>query len=143
MKVNEQPAVKDAYIARWMRDVATQLNATEGDIYTPTVANVANVASSTVNNWRYIKVGQVVFFSGTVAITPTATATTTQASITVPVSSAMASATDDASGTATTQQAIKNGAFVRSDGAGKLLLAFTSAGTTSVSFRVSGSYTVN
>lgn len=121
--------------------MASQL-ATSGT-YTPTLANVANVASSTANGFRWLRAGNVVFLGGVVSLTPTAAATLTQLSMTVPIASTMANTVDDANGTATTQQAISNGAFIRSDGAGKLLLQMTSAGTTLVAFRVMASYTVN
>jgi len=55
--------------------------------YTPTIASVYNVASSSANPCQYMRVGNVVTVSGSVSVTATATNTWTRLSITLPISS--------------------------------------------------------
>ena len=118
MKVNEQPAVKDAYIARWMRDVATQLNATEGNLISP---RWRTLPTSRPRRTRYIGSGVLQRDRDE---RYTATATTTQD---LPFRyQAQWQRTDDASENGDDGMP-SNGAFVRSDGPEPA--GFTSAGT--------------
>lgn len=112
--------------------------------YTPTASGVTNIASiGTVSTFRYVRIGNVVFVSGTLAVTPSGSGNTSF-SLTPPIASTLGDSTNDASGCANTQQAIGGGgAFVRCDGAGKLLVAFTAAAGTQVAFRIEASYTIN
>jgi hypothetical protein len=108
--------------------------------WSPTFTNIANCSSFTVYTFHYIRIGNQVVFAGTVVITPTAGSTTTQASFTVPIASALGSTINDAAGTVTGSA---SDGFVRSDGSGSLFLQFTSTGTSTHAFRVSGIYTIN
>ena len=109
--------------------------------WTPTVAGTANVSSvGTIQVHHYMRVGNEVSFSGTFALTPTASATTTTATITLPITSAFATSLDDGAGVAVVGTTV---GFLRADSAsGKLLLQFTSTGTTLVAVRISGHYRI-
>lgn len=72
--------------------------------YTPTVTAIANVSAvGTVETHRFLRIGSIVMVSGAVNLTVTAGATLTTVSITLPVTSNLAAATDVAgSGSDTT-----------------------------------------
>ena len=109
--------------------------------WTPTVAGTANVASvGTIQLHHYTRVGNEVSFSGTFTVTPTAASTVTQASVTLPIASTLGDTLNDASGVA---NASTTTGFVRSDGAGKLLVQFTSLSTAAHAVRISGHYRIN
>lgn len=55
--------------------------------YTPTLTNGTNVASSTAYTWRYQRVGDQVFLSGSISITATTNAISTELGISLPISS--------------------------------------------------------
>lgn len=56
MKVNEQPAVKDAYLSRWMRDVATQVNLiSEGFLQGATNATTAAPTGGTYSVGDFVR----------------------------------------------------------------------------------------
>lgn len=63
--------------------------------YTPTLVNTLNVAASTAHKCQYLRVGNVVTVSGSVAIDPTAAApTTTQITISLPIPTRLVDGTD-------------------------------------------------
>lgn len=73
----------------------TGLPTFDSGIYTPTLTNVANVASSSAFSCRYQRVGNVVTVSGAVTIDPTTAASTvTTLGISLPVASNFATAVD-------------------------------------------------
>lgn len=68
--------------------------------YTPTLVNVTNISSSSVNGtFKWIRVGNVVYVHGSVNITPTAAAST-KLGIPLPIASNLANADGDLVGTA-------------------------------------------
>lgn len=58
------------------------------NLYTPTITNGSNVASSTVREFRWVRIGNIVIVSGYVEIDPTTGSTTTVFDISLPVASA-------------------------------------------------------
>ena len=70
----------------------------DSGVYTPTLFNTTNVASSTASQCQYMRVGSVVTVSGTVTIDPTAAASTTLG-MSIPIASNFG-AVEDAGGTA-------------------------------------------
>lgn len=111
--------------------------------YTPTGTGVANVASVTPGQFHYIRVGNEVSFSGYLAIDPTSASTATQVSLTLPIASTLGNSLNDASGVASAAGATGQYGFVRSDGAGKLLVQVSTNTAASQTWRVSGHYTIN
>lgn len=111
--------------------------------WTPTVANVANATSITAGTFHYIRVGNEVSFSGYVTYTPSAGSTSTQISLTLPIASTLGNTVNDAAGTATASSAAGTIGFVRSNGAGKLLLQTQTSNTNQISYRLSGHYIIN
>lgn len=67
--------------------LAAALPTFDSGTYTPTLTTTANVASSIVQDCRYIRIGDQVFVSGRVSITPTAANTATRWRITLPIAS--------------------------------------------------------
>lgn len=58
-------------------------------VWTPTLANVANVDIGTTSigdDWQYIRVGNFVFFTGNILVDPTLSGTLTKVSFTLPFS---------------------------------------------------------
>ena len=111
--------------------------------YTPTAAGVANIQSITVGTFHYIRVGNEVSFSGYVTVDPTAANTITTLTLTLPISSTLGDATEDAAGTATPAGATGVYGFVRSNGAGKLFVQVVTNTSAAQTWRVTGHYTVN
>lgn len=68
--------------------VRSWLETNEG-IYTPTLTAVANVASASAVETRWMRSGSIVFVSGRIIVTPTAAATLTGIQISLPIASAM------------------------------------------------------
>lgn len=63
--------------------------------YTPTVANIANVASVSVSGtFKWSRNGDMVVVSGALSVDPTTTATDTSLSLTLPIASNLATASD-------------------------------------------------
>lgn len=111
--------------------------------WTPTAANVANATSITAGTFHYIRVGNEVSFSGYVTYKPSASSTSTQISLTLPIASTLGDTVNDAAGTATANTTTGTIGFVRSDGAGKLLLQTQTSNTAQLTYRLSGHYTIN
>jgi hypothetical protein len=66
-----------------------------GDKYTPTLTGMANVAASSANEHRYIRVGAFVTVNGSISVTPTAAAATfTQLAISLPFTTNLSSLYD-------------------------------------------------
>jgi hypothetical protein len=86
-------------ILQWVdNDDETYDLRTQSGTYTPTITNVANVASSTAFECQWMRVGDVVTVSGKVVVDPTA-ATLTRIRMTLPIASDFG-AEEDAAGTA-------------------------------------------
>jgi hypothetical protein len=123
--------------------LAKQSELPSSGTYTPTAAGVANVASVTPGAFHYIRVGNEVSFSGYLSIDPTASNTATQVSLTLPIASTLGNTLDDAAGTATASGITGVYGFVRSDGAGKLLVEVRTNAASAQTWRISGHYTIN
>lgn len=121
----------------------TKLDNVASGTWTPTAANVANATSITAGTFHYIRVGNQVSFSGYVIYTPSAANTSTQISLTLPIASTLGDTLADAAGTATASITAGTIGFVRSDGAGKLLLQTQTSNKTQITYRLSGHYTIN
>jgi hypothetical protein len=111
--------------------------------YTPTATAVANVDSASPGAFHYIRIGNEVSFSGYLVIDPTASNTVTQVSLTLPIASTLGNSLSDAAGVASASGATGVYGFVRSNGAGQLLVEVRTNTATSQTWRVSGHYTVN
>lgn len=61
--------------------------------YTPSLTNTTNVAASSANTCQWMRVGNVVTVSGSLSIDPTAASTVTELDLSLPIASAMTSAT--------------------------------------------------
>lgn len=90
----------DSSSAVW-RIVSSKPNLDDGT-YTPTITNGANVAASTPSACQYMRVGDTVTVSGTVAIDPTADATVTKFEMSLPIASGI-SGENQLAGTMVTQ----------------------------------------
>ena len=84
--------------------------------YTPTLTNVANIASSTAYVCQWIRVGNVVTVSGRVDIDPTSAATSTQLGMSLPFPS-LISNTRECAGVAFAPGIASLGAAVLGDAA--------------------------
>ena len=63
--------------------------------YTPTMTNFANCSSATASGvWKWMRVGNVVTFSGNFSVTITANSTVTQIGVSLPIASNLAGAND-------------------------------------------------
>ena len=119
---------------------------TSGNVYsstwTPTLTAVTNVAASTASEGQFMRVGNVVTFSGQVAIDPTA-AGNTALRMTLPVASNLA-ATRQAAGTfAPAAFADENvGAILADTTNDELLLRYVAKVTTNTTFQFHGTYIV-
>lgn len=112
-------------------------------VFTPAGANVANCTSVSTFQCQWTRDGNIIDMNGTVAIVPASAGATTQASLTVPIASALNDTINDASGVAVSPGATQYVGFLRADGAGKLLFQFTSGGTSNVSFRFNAKYLIH
>ncbi len=66
-----------------IESIPTLVNGT----YTPTVSNLTNISSTTLNNFQYMRVGQVVTVSGSLYVTITTTLTITNFALSLPIAS--------------------------------------------------------
>lgn len=123
-------------------DARTNLGFGSGS-YTPTLTGITNVSSSTQGKARWIRIGDEVFVSGQLNVTPTASGASTAIDIALPVASNLA-ANDDLSGPA-------SATFAASTVAGRIQgnttddrarMTFSSANTTSHLFTYHFAYTV-
>lgn len=111
------------------RDLSTLANVTLSGTSAPALTSVANVASSSASTGIYMRIGNIVQFSGQFTVTPTADATLTTIRVTTPIETAFA-ATTDASGTATAKgTAFGSAQVIGIVGTSKMLISFTSSGT--------------
>lgn len=115
--------------------------------WTPTLTNGANVTASTAYSCHYTRIGNIVHFSGRVAIDPTAGATFTTLEMSLPIASNFSSLTDAAgvfnaigvTGVATT---VDTGAIEGSVANDTLVLGYISGDTGNRAYYFSGSYEV-
>lgn len=82
--------------------------------YTPTLANVANLAASTAYQCQYLRVGSTVTVSGKVDVDPTLAATSTQLGISLPIASNLGAA-EDCAGAAFSSAIAGQGAAILGD----------------------------
>jgi hypothetical protein len=82
--------------------LASSINVNSGGVisslltgtYTPTLTNTTNVAGSTSGVFQYMRLGNIVAGSGSIAVDPTTTGLATEIGISLPVASNFASAAD-------------------------------------------------
>lgn len=82
--------------------------------YTPTLANVANIAASTAYQCQYTRTGNVVMVSGKVDVDATLAATSTQLGISLPIASNLGAA-EDCAGTGHSPAVATQGAAILGD----------------------------
>lgn len=128
--------------------VATVLPTLAAGVYTPTLTNATNVASSTAFNAQYSRVGNVVTVSGRVDVTPTAGAgAITLLGISLPLASTITS-DGEINGSGNGSESginVDTPAIIYGDigvGNNRALLEFNPASTTVRRFRFTFQYTV-
>lgn len=110
--------------------------------WTPTLTNTANITSSTALQCQYMRVGNVVSFSGGVTLTPTLLATLTTLGISLPISSAF-SAAQNLGGSADSASVASASAAMFADTANaRATVQMISVGTGAETFYFSGSYLI-
>lgn len=116
------------------------LSITSG-IYTPTLTNTTNLAASTAYQFQYIRVGNVVTFSGRVDVDPTSTGNTVLG-ITLPITSGFSSATQ-AAGSASSSTIAGMSAAILSDATNdRLTLQYIAVDVTNQPLYISGTYEI-
>jgi hypothetical protein len=98
--------------------------------YVPTSTGAANVTSTTADSATWMRVGNIVFVSGSVSVTPTTTTTTTSVTLTIPVNSSIINS-HIVNGVANTQDNVVSGTGINgivkfSSTANTVLLQFLS-----------------
>lgn len=118
-------------------------NVATSGTYTPTLGNVTNVAASTVQQaFTYIRVGSIVYVSGSVSQDATSAATLTVLSMTLPIASNFAT-TFDANGTAASPTSGEYAGAIISDAAGDIVALRTfPISAANLSWRVSFMYII-
>jgi hypothetical protein len=107
------------------------------------LTGTANVASLGLNAFRHARTGDVVMFSGSIAVDPTAATTTTTFEITIPIASNFSSAREAAGGGAAEQGGAINPAIVYGNaGTNKVVVEFVSINTSEHIVNFSGGYDV-
>lgn len=118
------------------------LNTIVGDVYTPTLTNVTNVASSSASECQYLQVYSTVTVSGQVTIAATATGAAVL-QMTLPVASNFV-LTGQAAGTftTTTSGGTTSGAILANIANGAFEFRFTATNTTSTIYAFTVTYQV-
>lgn len=110
--------------------------------WTPTLTNVANLDGSTAFECLYIRLGSIVFFSGRVAVNPTAPAAQTQLGISLPVASNFG-AVEDANGVAFCPTIAGQGASIHADIANdRLTMEWIAGDVTNQPMTFAGAYEI-
>lgn len=123
-------------------DLAIPTTTLTSNSYTPTLTNVTNVSSSSVNGFLYIRTGNVISFSLILTVTPTAGSSSTQIDFSIPVASNFSASTDlIATGSAIGSAgvvAISNGDVSNDRGH----IEFTSTNTSAHTITITGHYKI-
>jgi hypothetical protein len=119
-----------------------QQGGTQGT-WTPTIAGLANVASSNGPTGIYSRQGNVVTFSIWVLITPTAGSTNTSFTATLPIASDLVNATDVIGNATGTQNVTYGAGFVTAAPSTDVInIQFSSVNTSAHSLYITGQYTI-
>jgi hypothetical protein len=111
--------------------------------WTPTIAGLANVASSNGPTGIYSRQGNVVTFSIWVLITPTAGSTNTSFTATLPIASDLVNATDVIGNATGTQNVTYGAGFVTAAPSTDVInIQFSSVNTSAHSLYITGQYTI-
>jgi hypothetical protein len=111
--------------------------------WTPTIAGLANVASSNGPTGIYSRQGNVVTFSIWVLITPTAGSTNTSFTATLPIASDLVNATDVIGNATGTQNVTYGAGFVSAAPSTDVInIQFSSVNTSAHSLYITGQYTI-
>ncbi len=122
--------------------VESGLQANDSGVWTPTLTNTTNVSASTPREFKWLRIGNTVHFSGRIEVTPAAAADTlTVVDITLPTGLVPANFNNtwDAAGTATVAFTPYRPGLIIGQGT-SIKAQFHSAGTASVGVIVTGSY---
>ena len=118
------------------------LNMVYANTWTPTLTNVANLSASAANPFQYMRVNNVVTFSGAISMDPVLAATATSIGISLPVASNFAN-TYECAGGAFCGAIAGMGAAINADTANKRInLFFVSTDVNNQTWSVWGSYQV-
>lgn len=105
----------------------TDISGLASGTYTPTLTNVANITASTAATTRYTRIGDIVSVYGVVDIDPTSATTVSQMTLSLPIASNFANASDCAGVAATGGVTGYSGSIVAGTVGDVALLTFTTA----------------
>lgn len=111
--------------------------------YTPTLFNTTNVAASSANSCAWIRIGVIVYVTGTVSIDATAAASTlTELGVSLPVASDIAGAVQ-VSGTAASDAVASLSARIKGDAANnRATISFRATSSTNDTYSFTFSYSI-